>query len=362
LENLKRVNSAFDRNVRWPGHSFWDYSGGQMTNFGAHHLDITQWALGMDETGPVEVEGEAKYHPEKWYEVPSWCEARYRYANGVSGPYPTNTILLLVLSAVGITVILSLLAGTLVGPGVIAVLLVYWAFNPPRAVVVSDRGVVLFKRSMWTGKPTRVIALLSTAALQSPRTRGGYAQVLLGPERVWFTKREWAARSRGYWVKSTGIGLNMYITVFLGCLVAATRDTHLHIGQRFQAGTPQGGHGLFPGRERHGTYGVIFVISRGPDLGAVAPADIRDTREAAQDAGEPRGVGEGDRAVDAAGRAAALVIGEADPQSGRATRRSGGRGRRWAAGRWRSRRRRGARRRRAARTRVARADCRRRCR
>jgi putative ABC transport system permease protein len=34
-----------------------------------------------------------------------------------------------------------------------------------------------------------------------------------------YTKAAWAERSRGYWVASTGIGLNMYITVFLGCLV-----------------------------------------------------------------------------------------------------------------------------------------------
>ena len=34
-----------------------------------------------------------------------------------------------------------------------------------------------------------------------------------------FTKAEWAARSRSYWVESTGLGLNMGITVFLGCLV-----------------------------------------------------------------------------------------------------------------------------------------------
>jgi len=34
-----------------------------------------------------------------------------------------------------------------------------------------------------------------------------------------YTKAEWAERSRHYWVASTGIGLNMYITVFLGCLV-----------------------------------------------------------------------------------------------------------------------------------------------
>jgi putative ABC transport system permease protein len=34
-----------------------------------------------------------------------------------------------------------------------------------------------------------------------------------------YTKQEWAKRSRTYWIDSTGLGLNMYITVFLGCLV-----------------------------------------------------------------------------------------------------------------------------------------------
>lgn len=34
-----------------------------------------------------------------------------------------------------------------------------------------------------------------------------------------FTKAEWAKRSRNYWVSATGLGLNMFLTVFLGCLV-----------------------------------------------------------------------------------------------------------------------------------------------
>jgi predicted dehydrogenase len=38
-------------NFRW----FWDYSGGQMTNFGAHHLDIVRWALGAK--APLSVAG-----------------------------------------------------------------------------------------------------------------------------------------------------------------------------------------------------------------------------------------------------------------------------------------------------------------
>lgn len=34
-----------------------------------------------------------------------------------------------------------------------------------------------------------------------------------------YTRSEWAERSERYWVDSTGIGLNMYLTVFLGVLV-----------------------------------------------------------------------------------------------------------------------------------------------
>jgi len=72
------------KHVHYNFRFFWDYSGGQLTNFGAHHLDIAQWGLGMDDSGPISAEGKARYHKDGWYEVPEWCEVTYKYANGVT--------------------------------------------------------------------------------------------------------------------------------------------------------------------------------------------------------------------------------------------------------------------------------------
>ena len=62
---------------------FWNYSGGQMTNWGAHHLDITQWALGMDASGPVEVHGHGWFDELKRFETPNRFAITYKYGNGV---------------------------------------------------------------------------------------------------------------------------------------------------------------------------------------------------------------------------------------------------------------------------------------
>ncbi|HVR71951.1 MAG TPA: Gfo/Idh/MocA family oxidoreductase [Vicinamibacteria bacterium] len=69
-------NRAFYR-FRW----FRDYSGGQLTNFGVHYMDVIQWALGQDAPLAVTAMG-GKFAVEDNRDVPDTLEVLWLYPGG----------------------------------------------------------------------------------------------------------------------------------------------------------------------------------------------------------------------------------------------------------------------------------------
>jgi predicted dehydrogenase len=64
---------------------WWDYSGGTMTDWGAHHNDIVLWAMGLEHGGPVSIRGKplAEMIP-GGFTAASEYHVDYTYANGVT--------------------------------------------------------------------------------------------------------------------------------------------------------------------------------------------------------------------------------------------------------------------------------------
>ena len=97
VRQVAQVPDALDWNfwlgpapkVPYRGVSHWDwrwimdYSGGQLTDWAGHHIDIAHWGMGWDTTGPVEIEGKGTYPEDGLYNVPSAYRFNCTYANGI---------------------------------------------------------------------------------------------------------------------------------------------------------------------------------------------------------------------------------------------------------------------------------------
>lgn len=60
-----------------------DYCLGMITGWGAHHIDIAQWGMGTEHTGPVEIEGSGVFPLDGLWNVHGTFRVEYTYANGV---------------------------------------------------------------------------------------------------------------------------------------------------------------------------------------------------------------------------------------------------------------------------------------
>jgi predicted dehydrogenase len=61
-----------------------DYSGGQVTDWGAHHCDIAQWAMGTEASGPIEVEGEGDFPADGLYNAAVDYDFECLYPSGAT--------------------------------------------------------------------------------------------------------------------------------------------------------------------------------------------------------------------------------------------------------------------------------------
>lgn len=69
--------------MHWNWRWMMDYSGGQLTDWAGHHIDIAHWGMDVERTGPVEIEGRGEYPKDGIYDVPMTYKFTAKYANGV---------------------------------------------------------------------------------------------------------------------------------------------------------------------------------------------------------------------------------------------------------------------------------------
>jgi predicted dehydrogenase len=70
------------------------FGAGMITGWGAHHIDIAHWAMGTEDTAPVEVIADARFPAKGLWDVHGPYHVRARYANGammfISDKFPNG--------------------------------------------------------------------------------------------------------------------------------------------------------------------------------------------------------------------------------------------------------------------------------
>lgn len=74
------VKSRVHKNWRW----MLEYGGGQILDWVGHHVDIAHWGLGLDSTGPIEIEGTGEYPKDGVYNAATKYYVTTKYSNGIT--------------------------------------------------------------------------------------------------------------------------------------------------------------------------------------------------------------------------------------------------------------------------------------
>jgi hypothetical protein len=113
------------------------------------------------------------------------------YGFGVVGPDPQRSLLWTIGAVVGGCVVVAVLTGVVVFPGILVLAVLRWMLNTPRGVAVADQGIATTKVSVWNASPTEIVAQLPLeqifAVVNQTKT---HVCVQLGNDQVWLRRKE----------------------------------------------------------------------------------------------------------------------------------------------------------------------------
>jgi predicted dehydrogenase len=77
-----------EKRCHWDFRWIFDYSGGQLTDWAAHHCDIANWGMGTESTGPVSVKGKGEFPAEGLWNTAINYTLECKFAPGASPVAP----------------------------------------------------------------------------------------------------------------------------------------------------------------------------------------------------------------------------------------------------------------------------------
>jgi predicted dehydrogenase len=78
------AKKPFRGTMHWDWRWIMDYSGGQLTDWSGHHIDIALWGMDLDrEGGPTEIEAKATFAKGDYWDIPHTFDIRTKLSNGI---------------------------------------------------------------------------------------------------------------------------------------------------------------------------------------------------------------------------------------------------------------------------------------